>query len=234
MHTGMIELMIFDMAGTTVDEGNIVYHSLHQTFQDSGLSLEFEDILLGAAGKGKLQAIRDVVKEKLGKEDEETAQRLYRDFLKKINQAYASLRPRPFPGVEPVFSRLKEKGIQIALNTGYDRMTADGLLEKLGWKNSAYIDFLISNDDVKRGRPSPDMILLAMKLAGISNPLHVGKIGDSIVDIQEGKNAGCGLSMGITTGAHSRAHLQSAEPDHIIDQMEELIPLIEKIKAIPD
>ncbi len=230
----MIELMIFDMAGTTVDEGNIVYHSLHKTFQDLGFSLKFEDILLGAAGKGKLQAIRDVMKEKLGKEDEETARRFYRDFLKKMNQAYASFCPSPFSGVEPVFSRLRERGIKIALNTGYDRITAEGLLEKLGWKDRAYTDFLISNDDVEQGRPSPDMIFLAMKLAGISNPLHVGKIGDSIVDIHEGKNAGCGLSIGITTGAQSRAQLQSAEPDHIIDHMEELIPLIEKIKAIPD
>jgi phosphoglycolate phosphatase-like HAD superfamily hydrolase len=52
------------------------------------------------------------------------------------------------------------------------------------------------------------------------------KVGDSIIDIEEGKNAGCALSIGITTGAHSYEQLASANPNHIINHLSELLPVI--------
>ncbi|RYY37415.1 MAG: HAD family hydrolase, partial [Sphingobacteriaceae bacterium] len=57
---------------------------------------------------------------------------------------------------------------------------------------------------------------------------EVIKVGDSIIDIEEGQNAGCALSIGITTGAHTPAQLQSANPDYIIDNLMELLPIIDR------
>jgi phosphoglycolate phosphatase-like HAD superfamily hydrolase len=52
------------------------------------------------------------------------------------------------------------------------------------------------------------------------------KVGDSIIDIEEGKNAGCKLSIGITTGAHTYVQLASANPNGIIHHLSQLLPLI--------
>jgi hypothetical protein len=49
---------------------------------------------------------------------------------------------------------------------------------------------------------------------------------DTVFDIEEGKNAGCGLSIGITTGTHTRERLASARPDHIVDHLAEIPSLI--------
>ena len=106
--------------------------------------------------------------------------------------------------------------------------TAQSLITKLGWKKGEEFDGLVTATDVLHNRPDPDMILLAMEKFGISNGREVVKVGDSIIDIEEGKNAGCILTIGITTGAHTREQLMSAHPDHIINNLLELLPLVEE------
>jgi len=65
-----------------------------------------------------------------------------------------------------------------------------------------------------------------MKQFFITHANEVAKVGDSIIDVEEGKNAGCALSIGITTGAHTMAQLQTAKPDYIIHHLMELLPLL--------
>ena len=85
---------------------------------------------------------------------------------------------------------------------------------------------LIASDEVLEGRPSPEMILTLMERHGIEDPSLVMKVGDTMVDIQEGQNARCGLVVGVTTGAYSRESLLQWRPDHVIDRFGELNALI--------
>jgi len=81
---------------------------------------------------------------------------------------------------------------------------------------------LITSDDVEKGRPHPDMIHLAMKKFNIGNPDLVLKAGDSAIDIEEGTNAGCGVTIGVLSGAQNREQLRSAGPTLILDSLTEL------------
>jgi phosphoglycolate phosphatase-like HAD superfamily hydrolase len=65
-----------------------------------------------------------------------------------------------------------------------------------------------------------------MSQAGIESANEVAKVGDSIIDIMEGKNAGCSFTIGITSGAHTLEQLQSANPSYIINNLNELLPLL--------
>ena len=47
-----------------------------------------------------------------------------------------------------------------------------------------------------------------------------------IIDIEEGKNAGCKYSIGITTGAQNREELEKADPDFIFDNISELLTVL--------
>ncbi|RYE13897.1 MAG: HAD family hydrolase, partial [Sphingobacteriales bacterium] len=122
--------------------------------------------------------------------------------------------------------RLKKQGILRVLNTGYSRQVAHSIIDILKWEQDLEYDELVTATDVSGGRPEPDMILFAADKFNVK-PSEIVKVGDSIIDIEEGKNAGCALSIGITTGAHTPAQLQSANPDHIIDNLMELLPIIE-------
>ena len=71
------------------------------------------------------------------------------------------------------------------------------------------------------------MIEVLIEDLGISSPAQVLKVGDTEVDVEEGRNAACGKVVSVTTGAYSRQQLEACRPDHIIDDLEELLTIIE-------
>ncbi len=224
----MIKLVVFDMAGTTVNENNVVYKTVHRAIAEAGYTVSFEQVLANGAGKEKLQAITDILKIDLGIEDAQLAKDIHKKFVVMLVEAYDTLDVKPEAGAEDVFAALKAAGINVALNTGYDAKTARSLLAKLGWAEGQQIDLLVTASDVPNNRPKPDMIQYAMHHFGITDGAQVVKVGDSAIDIEEGQNAGCGLSIGVTTGAHTREQLAAANPNYIINGLGELLEIVGK------
>ena len=222
----MIRMVVFDMAGTTVNEDNVVYKTLQKAMNEKGFNFSLDEVLLEGAGKEKLQAIKSILRVYAEKEDDELSGKIYNRFIELLAAAYDTIQILPQGNAIELFQALKQKNILVVLNTGYNAQTAQSLITKLGWQKGIQYDSLVTATDVEKNRPNPDMIWLAMKQLGISNAAEVVKVGDSIIDIEEGKNAGCGLSIGITTGAHTFAQLQSAKPDYIINNLLELLPLL--------
>jgi phosphonatase-like hydrolase len=224
-----VKLVVFDMAGTTVDEDNVVYKTLQEALVSHSYIVTLDQVLQYGAGKEKLQAIIDILNGTGSEASSETIDLIFAYFNKQLALNYETLDVKPLPDVVRVFKELRNRNIKVALNTGYNRMTAEFLIKKLGWDKSNQFDLLVTASDVKHNRPQPDMILLAMSDLGIADPEMVIKVGDSSVDIQEGRNAGCILNIGITTGAHSREQLRETDPDYIIDNLYELIGIIDHI-----
>ncbi len=224
MHT--IELVVFDMAGTVVNEDNVVYKTLQKAINNKGFELSLEFVLEHGAGKEKHQAIKDI----LAQVDTDTtsinSESIFEDFKRLLEVAYEKLEVTSFDGIEDLLVHLKNNNIKIALNTGYNTYTATHLLNKMQWQQGTHYDTLVTADDVKLGRPNPDMILKAMENLNVTDVQKVLKAGDSIIDIEEGKNAKCGLTIGVTTGAHTKNQLQSAQPSYVLDSLVELKELI--------
>ncbi len=222
-----IRMVVFDMAGTTVDEGNLVYKTLHKILVHNGINCTLDEVLTYGAGKEKRKAIVDIIAFSNTPITIQEVDEIFIQFLKALSEAYKNAVVQPQKYAEEIFSALHKQGILLVLNTGYDTNTANALLKKLNWVVGVTIDCLVTASDVSNGRPNPDMIHLAMKQFDITDPSTVAKVGDSIIDIEEGKNANCGLVVGITTGAHTTQQLASAEPNFIIDNLEELLTYIQ-------
>ena len=222
----MIKMVVFDMAGTTVNEDNVVYKTLQKAINEAGFHFSLEQVLTEGAGKEKLQAIKSILKAYAQNEDYELAEKIYETFINYLSTAYQALEILPQPNALELFHALKERNILVVLNTGYNLATASSLIEKLGWKQGIDFDSVVTATEVSNNRPDPDMIYLAMQRFGITDGLEVVKVGDSIIDIEEGINAGCSITVGVTTGAHTREQLQSANPNYIIDNLIELLPLL--------
>jgi phosphonatase-like hydrolase len=221
----MIKMVVFDMAGTTVDEDNVVYKTLHEAINEAGVEVLLDEVLLHGAGKEKMKAIKDILLS-VGVVNSQVTNDAFEYFLAHLQIAYQTLDIKPQPGTKQVFNDLKTKGILVVLNTGYNVETAQALIEKLDWQIGRDIDALVTASDVPNNRPMPDMIQLAMQQFGIINGAEVAKVGDSAVDIEEGKNAGCGITIGITTGAHTMVQLQAANPNFIVNSLVEILPLL--------
>lgn len=217
-----ITLAVFDMAGTVVNENNVVYKTLQKVINSAGYNNSLDFVLEHGAGKEKHQAIKDILKATEGKNNDSLAASLFVNFKKELKLAYENLKVSSYVEVEALMVDLKNKGLKIALNTGYDTKTAQSLLDKMGWVQGREYDVLVTADDVENGRPDPDMIIKAMEYFEIMDASKVLKAGDSIIDIEEGKNANCGITVGVTTGAHTRRQLESANPTYVLDQLIEL------------
>ena len=223
----MIKMTVFDMAGTTVNEDNVVYKTLRKAINEAGFEFTLDQVLAEGAGKEKLQAIKSVLSVYRGIEEESLASSIFQNFLKQLETAYDTMEILPQNNAADLFTELKKRGIIVVLNTGYNLQTAHSLISKLGWIIGDQIDAVVTASDVSNNRPKPDMIILAMKQFDITDPQEVLKVGDSTIDIEEGRNAGCRFNIGITTGAHTKEQLETVNPDFILDNLLELLPILD-------
>lgn len=214
-----IELLVLDMAGTTINEDNVVYKTLQHAVNDYGYEVSLDRVLSSCAGMEKLEAISSLLQEIGG--NTEDAPAIFENFSDLLQTAYQNLDVKPVEGVEDFLVQMKAKNKKIVLNTGYTSEIAIQLLNKLDWKENIHYDALITSDDVSESRPSPEMIHLAMKKFNIDDPEKVLKAGDSVIDIEEGKNAGCGLTIAVLSGAQSKTELERSNPDYIFNTIAE-------------
>jgi len=226
-----ITLVVFDIAGTTVRDNGSVADAFIAAFRDYGFEMPVAQVKK-VMGFRKMDAIAQLL-EKFApthKDDEVLIARIHTRFIDKMIAFYREDEElAPFPHAEEVFSALKEQGIKIALNTGFTRSITDTILHRLRWDDrSVLIDRVICSDEVPHGRPHSDMIETIINDLGITSPASVLKVGDTEVDVEEGRNAACGKVVSVTTGAYTREQLEPYRPDFIIDDLRELLPIIEK------
>lgn len=224
-----VDLVVFDIAGTTVQDNGAVTYAFKSALRQYGYSVKESEISL-LMGYKKEKAIEILLKMYEQHPDAITDTLIvdvHRLFLTQMVDYYANVRDlAPAPDAEEVFARLKEQNIKVGLNTGFSKEITDVIMNRLGWVKNNKVDYVISSDQVESGRPDPFMIWNIMQQANVNDPIRVIKIGDTEVDINEGKNAGCLYSIGITTGALSRPQLKAYNPSFIIDGLSELLPII--------
>ena len=142
----------------------------------------------------------------------------YDEFDVKLDDAYFGKQSRIAlidPELPNFFQRLRFNGVKIALNTGYERNFQQKIINHFNMNE--YIDDFISSADVRMGRPFPYMIHRIMERNDIISVKHVAKVGDTKNDILEGKNAGCGITIAVQTGAGTTKDF--LEADMIVDKI---------------
>lgn len=222
-----IELVVFDMAGTTVYDGDAVNVCLQQALAAAGTAVTRAEIN-EMMGMPKPLAIRDLLGRKAaGTVPQDLVARTYADFMARMLRHYrTSGDVRPTDGAVETFQRLREAGVRVALDTGFSRDIANAILDRLEWTGRRVIDASVASDEVANGRPHPDMILRAMHLTGVQSVQAVAKVGDTPADLNQGVAAGCGLVVGVTSGSHTREELQEYPHTHFIERLPELLPLV--------
>ena len=222
-------LVVFDMAGTTVrDKGNVA-EAFIQAFQKQGINIPTAEVnkVMGWRKKDAIRLLLDKYHPFSNGMDNELIETIHDAFISNMISFYEQDEElQPLEKAEELFAKLKANNIKVALNTGFTRAITDVILKKLRWNEGAIIDFAIASDEVPEGRPHPYMIQELMQRSGITDAGKVVKVGDTEVDVQEGRNANCGLVISVTTGAYTKEQLQQYQPDHIIDHLSELPSLI--------
>jgi phosphonatase-like hydrolase len=225
-----IRMVVFDIAGTTITDDGFVARAFMNAFVMNGFDISLEDTR-PYMGVKKIVAVRMMLEQLEAEYTAADIQEIHDDFVTEMVEFYEyDLTVKPFADTEAVFQQLKEKGVRIALNTGFPKVIADTIVNRFQWKEKKLVDDYIASDEVEDGRPAPLMIQQLMQRAGIDNPEEVAKVGDTSVDMEEGRNAGCQFVIGVTTGTGSMDELRGYNPTHIVKHLSE-IPAILNIHA---
>ncbi len=187
------KLVVFDLAGTTVRDRGDVATAFTQALTEHGLPTPDQEDVNEVMGFRKIDAIR-ILLDKYGKPGDAGKQELIDDIHKRFTELMIQFYEndqdlQPLPYAENLFQELHDRGVKVALNTGFTRPITETILHRLNWRNSPLIDAVISSDEVPEGRPEPFMIQTIMQQLGITDSREVVKIGDTEVDVQEGRNA---------------------------------------------
>ncbi len=225
-----IQLVVFDIAGTTVKDNGEITFAFQSALQEFGYLIP-EEKIKPLMGYKKPEAIKMMLEEYEDDVALITAQyinTIHGRFLKLMIDYYETAETiEPLPHAEDMFLWLKERGVKIGLDTGFSSDITNVIISRLGWLKDGKVDYVISSNEVPSGRPAPYMIQKIMQACNVTDPGAVVKLGDTEVDVNEGKNAGCFYSIAVTTGAFTREQLEPYEPSFIIDDLNELVTILQ-------
>lgn len=221
-----IELVIFDMAGTTVNDDDGVNRSVRAALEHVGITVTPEAVNQ-VMGIPKPIALTRLIEDSPKPELIAQLDAIHADFVRRMIRFYQSdPSVHEIHGAGEAFRKLHAAGIKIALDTGFTRDIVDVLLERLGWKGGGVLDATVTSDEVPRGRPHPDMIQKLMRDLGVSDASRVAKVGDTPSDLEEGQAAGCGMVIGVTQGSHTAEQLKPHTHTHLIGTVVEVPALL--------
>ena len=210
-------LLVCDMAGTTVQERGIVYSALWKTIKIIKPNLQKSEIAR-FTGHKKSDVIKHFVLNEKIDGPNSVIRNLNSEFNYFLKNEYMNNPTVKLihPDLPDYFNMLRYNGIKITLNTGYNKDIQNLLIDKLNMLD--FIDDYISSEEVKYGRPFPYMIHELMERNNIDNISEVIKVGDTVSDIQEGKNACCD-TVAVLSGADDLRMLKKEKPTFVVNNI---------------
>lgn len=225
-----IEAVIFDWAGTAVDYGCFApVQAFVEVFKKAGIEPYIDEVRapMGMLKRDHIKAmlamprIKGLWEERYGQEPGEAEiDRLYNSFeenLMGILHRFAE--PKPY--VLDTVAKLREMGIKIGSTTGYTDEMMKVVTVKAKEAGYAPDAWFSPNSVGDAGRPYPYMIFRNLEILKVSSVENVVKVGDTVSDIMEGKNAGV-FTVGVIEG--------SSEMGLSMKEYEELEPTMKEMK----
>lgn len=218
-----IGLVVCDMAGTIINEKGLIYKTMFNTLKTSGYAVP-SSFMDSWPGKDKKEVLSQAVYHHIGnyKKANEITYDLEKDLIKNLEKEYFKQGNIELVDNELLdfFDLLRINGVKVALNTGYPRQMQEKIIEHFNL--SGHIDNYISSEEVACGRPTPYMINRLMEENLIISAKNIAKIGDTKIDMKEGKNAGCGLTIGVLTGYENKENLIDSGADIVVNTITDL------------
>ncbi|MFB3170487.1 pyrophosphatase PpaX [Neobacillus sp. 179-C4.2 HS] len=208
-----INTILFDLDGTLIDTNELIIstylHTLEKYFPGK---YKRQDVL---------PFLGPTLHEVFGAMDPERVEEMVLEY-RTYNLANHDALVKEFVGVMETIETLKKKGYKLAIvTTKREDVAFKGLrLMKL----DSFFDVMIAYDHVKRVKPDPEPIFLALEKLD-SKPEETLMVGDNFHDVLAGKNAGT-KTAGVAWTIKGREYLAKYEPDYMLENMKDLLTIL--------
>ena len=207
--------IIFDIDGTLTSTNKLIFASfnhiaekyLHKQFTDEEISAMFGPT-------------EDVILKQWCPDNYEEARKDYYDFYEQ-NHSMAAL----YPGIIEILDILKGKNVLLSIYTGKGRDASVITLRKL--KIYDYFDLIITGDEVKEHKPSPEGITLFLEKFSLPKD-NVLMVGDSPADIKASRAAGVKVAS-VIWDAYAKKAVIKLNPDYIFNSVVELKEFLQQV-----
>lgn len=260
-YRGPLQGIVLDWSGTTIDYGCMAPAQVFvEVFRAHGVLMTLDEAR-GPMGMTKRDHIRALLHLPRVAEawqavhgqapDEAALNSLYADFVPRQMKTIVQ-HSDLILGVVETIAALRARGLKIGSCTGYSRAMMD-VLAPIAAQAGYAPDCIVTPNDVPYGRPTPFMIYANALRLGIYPLQAIVKIGDTAIDIEEGRNAGCwtvglaltGNEIGLSraewaalSASEAQTRLDAARrrlydvgAHYVIDSLSDVPPIIDAIET---
>ncbi len=217
-------LVCFDMAGTTVADDGVVARAFAGALDQLGVGESdprrprMVDYVRATMGMSKIEVFRELFS------SEDQAQVANSAFEEAFGNLVRQGAVVALPGAEKTLARVRQSGAKVALTTGFSSATRELIIDTLDWHGM--IDLALSPSDAGRGRPFPDMNVMAALQLGVADLRAMAVAGDTRSDMIAATRAGATWRIGVRSGADDTSALLSAGATHVVDSVVTLPELV--------
>lgn len=194
--------IIFDIDGTLTSTNELIFATFNHIAQKYEGRVYSDEEIISMFGPTE-----DVIlKEKFNGDKFKEVYDEYYKFYRENHPRMADL----YPGIVDILNEIKRRKILTSIFTGKGRKTTEITLEILGIKK--FFDMIITGDDVKNHKPSPEGILKFLNEFKLSKD-EVLMVGDSIADIVAAREAGIDVAS-VVWDSYAKDEVVKLNPLH--------------------
>lgn len=210
-----IKAVIFDLDGTLIDSEKIVLGAYHHVLTIHGEEYD-EKTVRTYVGRTLEHSYAELVPS----HDSKKLSIIHRDWQIKRKHLFQG-----YDGLEKLLKNLSNKGIKLGAYTSSSKLRTNAMFETIGI--NTYLDVVLCGDEVVNPKPHHEGVVTVAKKLNVKLE-EVVMVGDAEHDILSGKNAGV-ITIGVTHGFGTKQSLQKAGADYLVNNLNELQNLLQKL-----
>ncbi len=210
----MSAAIIWDVDGTLVDTAELHFQAWAAIAKEHGQPFTRGDF---AATFGRRNP--EIIQQLFGDRFAGPAMNDLADRKEQLYRDEAAKGTDLLPGVRSLLIGLHEAGYKQAIGSSAPRANLDLILRLSGVER--FFDAIIASEDTQRGKPDPQVFLLAAERLGVE-PSRCLVMEDAVAGVQAAKAGGMKCVAVRFVGHHTAEKLQAAGADRIVDSLAQL------------
>lgn len=208
-----IKGVLFDVDGTLMNVDERFYFHYSERLRAIGVEPLERDVYEDMRTRGILSTVIPDV--------EDTRAQFWLGFLEDFSHSTHLELGHPYPGTFETLQWLQRMGYRMGVITGRTSNPTRVIEELSAHGLNRYFEFVLTNDDGKRGMNKAENLRKAASLIG-ATPSECVYVGDWQGDVESAKEAGIGIVIAVLTGGEGRQSLEKFGPDAILGSIAEI------------